>query len=573
MKHFIVLFILLLAYGCSPKKTADIEKVDSEGVSGEGAAVKPVMLDVSGIELEAPQYDKDKAARPMPLSYMAMKGLQPEEFEAAVLRSFSGFFQPDNADVLKVREAADQGDESACEKIALFYLKYPPMDPRYDLGVEYLKKVNDPQTPEALWDRALIEYHGHLPNAAASRPYFEKVLALKDESSFRWLLNHDKVGLEEVAWNSLREIYEARATDGKDAEALYLLGELYNLYPKYRDIEKSVEWIKKAAELGYAPAIYVLGLMDLQRQDAQNALEKLKKSSDFGNEDASAMLSTLYLVALLKDSSDEALAFSNGAVFPALYEILRKDVSNSETGETTMGGIARVLEYGRESHGKVDGCKVIFALAAGGDWAKDIKEEAIHCMEEFVEKSVSRADCDALDNMLPFGSDDSYRSAFDENQRKRISGLMVKCYERMFVLGNNYEGSGLHVFSTATKLGMLYSGDIDENIEGNPMLYAQYLVYSAIKNEDIVAQMALAQAYVSGDFFDIRSQERACYWSTKTTEQDICQKYCKTVRVGDEESLVLDEEMGVDDAEMAMMICSVCQVARESVSQYCGSGI
>ena len=566
-----MIVLALMASGCGKKASQPAEKpenVQTENVQTENIAVKtPEMPDVSGVVLEKPVFDKKKAARPVRLSQAALIGLEPEALEKAVIRSFNHAISDDGEDVKKVRQAADLGNEEACEKLALYYLAFPSTDPRYELGRQYLLKVENYKSSEALLTRALFEYDNRIDNADKAKPYFVRAMAESDESVLQWLLDHEDIGLFEPAWEKLHQLYEAKST-AMDAEAMFRLAELYNVYPSKRDSEKFESLLMQSAKQSYGPACYMYALMLMNRNKAQEGLDMLKRAVDLNVDEANSMLSFLYLVAMLKDSSEGASEYAGSHISPELYQILKAEISsNKETGKESIGDLFKIAELAKNSHGMEQGCKVLFALAGSGDWAQRIKDDAIDCLKQYVDKNESRIACDSIDSMFPFDSEEIYESVFNLEQRKKISTLMINCYENMMGSGLDYVTKGQNVLSSATKIGLLYSGDVDDTIVPDETLANQYLTYSAVKNEDIVAQMSLASAYMNGEFFGKQSTQRGCYWAMKASEQTVCKDLCKTVKIEEGEALVLDENMNENDAEMAMMVCTVCQFARTMMTE------
>ena len=557
-----MIFLALMAFGCGKKAQQPAEK--PEVVQAETVAAKaPEMPDISGIVLEKPVFDKKKAAKPARLSQAALIGLEPEALEQAVIRSFSHVVSEDGADVKKMRQAAELGNDEACEKLALYYLAFPSTDPRYELGRQYLRKVENYKTSEALLTRALIEYDNKIDNAAKARPYFERAMAENDESTFQWLLEHEDIGLFEQAWEKLQQLYEAKST-AMDAEAMFKLAEIYNVYPSKRNPEKFESLLMQSAKQSYGPACYMYALLLMNQNKAQEGLDMLKHAVELNVDEANSMLSFLYLVAMLKDTSESASEYANSRISPELFTLLKAEVSsNTETGKESLGDLFKIAGYAKNSHGMEQGCKVLFALAGSGEWAQSIKDDAIECLKQYVDKNETRIACDNIDSMFPFESEEIYKSVFSSEQRKKISELMINCYENAMASGLEYVTKGQNILSSATKLGMFYGGDVDDNIVPDEVLANQYLVYAAVKNDDIVAQVSLASDYMSGDIFGKQSTQRACYWGMKASGQAVCKDLCKTTKLEDGVALILDENMNEDDAEMAMMVCTVCQIASE----------
>ena len=90
-----------------------------------------------------------------------------------------------------------------------------------------------------------------------------------------------------------------RKAEQGDAEAQYMLGEMYNYGLRVpQDYQKAVEWYQKAAEQGYADAQYMLGFMYHHGQgvpqDYQKAVKWFKKVADQGVAAAQNNLGLMY---------------------------------------------------------------------------------------------------------------------------------------------------------------------------------------------------------------------------------------------------------------------------------------
>ncbi|AYV83168.1 MAG: hypothetical protein Hyperionvirus4_133 [Hyperionvirus sp.] len=188
------------------------------------------------------------------------------------------------------RKSAEMGQPIALTKIGLDHMKGEYGEKNYQLAMEFFKKAADKKHPDAMFNIGEMYYYGHgIP------------ISLPD--AFNWYLNAAKLGdiagVLSVAYMYLNgEAVDKSCTEGLkwsheaakmgDPMGMCNIADLYNgTYPDFTPTDKKVamEWYLKAANLGSAYAMRVLGNTHYEK-DQKQSLEWYKKSSDVEPDDS-----------------------------------------------------------------------------------------------------------------------------------------------------------------------------------------------------------------------------------------------------------------------------------------------
>ena len=195
------------------------------------------------------------------------------------------------------REAADLGVAEAMNYLGVMYEKGEAVAKDFSIALDWYKKAADAGSPFAMRTLGVfyMEGRGVPRNEEIAYEYFEGAYATNQDPYSAYRLGCKR--MENQQYLEAAHLFKCAAERGKIAEAWHNLGVLIGqngIRMGSGDAQSQAMFAyKRAAELGYAPAMYVYGCMILNTsRNLDNPLgwEWIRKSADAGYEQARKIL-------------------------------------------------------------------------------------------------------------------------------------------------------------------------------------------------------------------------------------------------------------------------------------------
>lgn len=197
---------------------------------------------------------------------------------------------------------------------------------KFNEGINYnysLKKLIANKNTYALYEMGINEYKGYIkgyPRYDISYKYFEEASQKNHSGSYYMMskMYYDNL-IGEGSKEELKLAYDylAKAIQLGSIPAINSLGLLYlnGIYPVKKDLNKAMEYFKKAASYNYAYAYNNLGKIYEEKKDYKLAFEYYQKSSNLGESWALNKLGEYYRIGIyVKKDMQKAFNYYNEAI-------------------------------------------------------------------------------------------------------------------------------------------------------------------------------------------------------------------------------------------------------------------
>lgn len=281
-------------------------------------------------------------------------------------------------DISKLKQSADQGDMQAQFALGVCFLYGDGVEKNYDMALKYFQLASNQGHISALYALATCYKDGHG--------------VIKDErKAFEYLKKAADKGYE-PAINEIAKYKEItplqEAADKGDAQSQLRLAERYMTgNGVVKDLDKAIEYYKKAADQNNITAEYALACYYNEKRNFLIASKYYKKAADKGDAKSQYMLGTYYEYGLaLPQNDDKALEYYKkaanqgdiSAMFAAgdMYMVRKRDYKKAieylkepaKLGYKNRVSDARALLLSAELYLKVEERqKALTELADNGD--------------------------------------------------------------------------------------------------------------------------------------------------------------------------------------------------------------
>lgn len=509
------------------------EQTNSESVDGEFQVEQKT--EVSEVLPEPEGNVPDLRWMPKSVDLDSIHGMVPEEAERMIVSTFWADSVEDTQEVQELRQKADAGDDSACEQIALIYLRMPATDPRHELGMGYLKKVKNIQSAKALYLRGLAEYNDDSNNVEAAKPYLVSAFEKEYVPAMRYLYDNMIFDMHDEAWKKLSDYY---AVHSERAETFLEYFRLQDFEPDEKSLADREAYIEKGISRGFPDAYYARALMLMDTGKWQEGYENLKKSAELGSREGNALLASMYVAAEGASSAEEATENTGIYMTEEQYRSLKNDLISSGNGR------GLVEKYSHNAGGNMIACGILLGQAASEEESPVVAQaraDVLECVRSYLKENHSRSDCEMVMGLSGYSSDSAeFGTIFSDEERQMIGEEVVGCLNQALRSGDDYTAEGPEELSTALRIAEIYGHDNVYSIARDTGRELQYIMYAAYRG-DVEAQSVLSQYYLAGKVLDA-DMSRACYWSKQALGSTICMEggreaeYCMDAKVVKEEA-------------------------------------
>ena len=410
---------------------------------------------------------------------------------------------------------------------------------------------------------------------------YQAAVTSRDVRTLETFMRRSDLGKQDDAFAQLQKIY-APAAERNDPAAIYALAKVHiehlwadKLDGEAYDVSQFAIWkitpqigdmLRKAADLGYAPAELALGKALFHGSlsgDWHEGLARMQSAYAHGDQAAAYSLADIYFAAVYMDADE---AQYHARISREKYDEIRRQLHVQDNRDDAA--LLEIMRMYADSDGMLDACKVLTALGFTDSPPRSAafaRKAAAGCWDAYVRKNASADVCDLVSDHLLLNENDEIDVPLTKDDYAQRVPVLQRCEERAVALGSTYDMTEDRLFTPppSWKLAAMYRMDPasegydhttnSEAESAHPVEEHAWLVYAA-RRGDIYSMYDLAVHYEKG-ISVAKNTDRACYWYVQAAHNDGCGN-C--------------EMFPVYEGQPVALYCDTCVEVRQIIVERCG---